>query len=131
MAEFSKLAKDLILLDGKVDADEVKLLKKHLYADGKIDQSEVDFVIELVAAVKKKGALSEDFQKFFLKVLTDRFLADGKLDAAETATIKKKVVGTVSDELVKKFLVDLKKKVTSPSADFEKLYSAHIPAATK
>ena len=40
MADWRKLAVDLVLADNVIDEAEVKVLKKHLYEDGKIDKNE-------------------------------------------------------------------------------------------
>ena len=86
MADWRKLAVDLVLADNAIDENEVKILKKHLYEDGKIDKKEVEFLVELrnLGQKKVKGqALSPAFEKFFFKAFEDYVLADGQISNAE------------------------------------------------
>lgn len=50
MADWKKLLKDVLLADGKIDADEAALLRKEIMADGKVDDEEKAFLRELKAA---------------------------------------------------------------------------------
>jgi len=113
MAEFRKLALDLIAADGGVDEIEIKLLKKHLYADGKIDRDEVDFLIELRAAVgrKDKEATHPDLDKFALKAITDYLLTEGRKISDEDLAAVKKISNDKKIDVaeVKKFFAKLKK----------------------
>jgi uncharacterized tellurite resistance protein B-like protein len=128
MADFRKLAIDLVAADGQVDEAEIKFLKKALYADGKIDDAEIAFLIELKAAVvkKTKETGTPAFDKFFLKALTDNILADGTISAEEAATIKKYVVGDkkIDPGEVKKFLAKLKKDAKMVDPAFDALLAA-------
>ena len=55
MADYRKLAIQLIAADGKIDENEIKLLRKALFADGKITHEEVTFVGELRSALIRKA----------------------------------------------------------------------------
>ena len=72
----AELKKDL-LVDGKIDAEEVDKLRKVLYADGKIDQEEADFVFELNNAVSGKEN-DPAWNQFFVQVVSDYLLNDEK-----------------------------------------------------
>jgi len=117
MAEFRKLALDLIVADGNVDEAEVKLLKKHLYADGKIDKDEVDFLTDLRAAVgrKDKEATHPNLDKFVLKAVTDFLLAEETKIGDDAVALVKKLAGDKKIEVaeMKKFLAKLKKEKAS------------------
>jgi uncharacterized tellurite resistance protein B-like protein len=120
MADWKNLVIKLVLQDGVIDDNEVKVLKKELYADGVIDKKEVDFLIELKNTAKKP---SPGFSKFFFKAIEDNVLKDGKIDTAEAKWLKKLLYadGKIDDE-EKKFLQALKKKAKEVSPAFTALY---------
>lgn len=125
MADYRKLAIQLIAADGKIDGSEIKQLKKSLYADGKISHEEVTFLAELRAAlVKKAKKTSAKFDSFYLKALAESFLGDGVISAHEVTMIGKFVVEdkSIKNGAKKKFLDGLKTKATMLAPDFEKLY---------
>jgi len=126
MADWRKLAKEVLLADDVIDEAEVKILKKELYADKQIDKKEVEFLIELRndAQKKAKGApLSPAFENFFFKAIQDNVMGDGVIDDKEVNWLRKMLFadGTI-DAAEKKFLQKLKKAATTPSAKFDKLY---------
>lgn len=125
MADYRKLAIQLIAADGKIDGSEIKLLKKALYDDGKISHEEVTFLAELRAAlVKKAKKTSAKFDSFYLKALAESFLGDGVISANEVTMIGKFVVeeNSIKNGAKKKFLDGLKAKATTIAPDFDKLY---------
>ncbi len=130
MADFRKLALDLIAADGKIDESEIKILKKSLYADGKIQDDEIAFLIDVKTAVlrKTKDSPTVEFDKFFLKALTDNILTDKVISAQEAGTIKKHVVGDKKLDVqeIKKFLMKLKKDATTTDPEFDKVYDAFM-----
>jgi uncharacterized tellurite resistance protein B-like protein len=126
MADWRKLAKQLVLADGKIDDAEVKILKKELYADGVIDKKEVDFLIELRNAAKQP---SPAFTRLFFKAIEDNVLKDGKIDAAEVRWLKKMLYADGKiDADEKKFLKDLKKKATRAHSSFDTLCNECLAA---
>ena len=46
MADWKKLAKELILADGYIERKETEIVKKSLLADGVISKSEAEFLVE-------------------------------------------------------------------------------------
>ena len=126
MADWRKLAVDLVLADNVIDDNEVKILRKHLYEDGKIDKKEVGFLVELrnLAQKKAKGApLSPGFERFFFKAIEDNVLADGSISSSEAKWLRDMLFADNKiDEGEKKFLTSLKKKATSTSKAFDALY---------
>ena len=127
MADWRKLSLALTLADGKIDDAEVKILRKELYADGKVDSEEVGFLIELRNQAQKKAKgkkMNANFEKLFFKALEANVLADGSIDAAEAALLRKVVFADKKiDANEKKFLSRLKKAARSVSAEFDKLCS--------
>ncbi len=121
MADWRNLAKKLVLADGVITDEEVKVLRKELYADGVIDKKEVDFLIELRNAAKQA---SPAFTRFFFKAIEDNVLKDGQIDAAEVRWLKKMLYADGEiDADEKKFLKDLKRKASKAHASFDALYS--------
>ena len=124
MADFRKLAIDLVAADGKVDREEIKVLKKSLYADNKISASEVEFLADLRAAVAKKGKRKSTsaMDKFFLRALEDHILHDSVVTPEEVGLIEKHVL---SDKKLakgaKKLAKNLKKKATTVAPELETL----------
>src|SRR5262249_10837053 len=82
MADFRKLSMSLILADGLISDEEIKVLKKELYADGKIDRKEVEYLVELRNAAHKKAKVKKaevnpKFEKMFFQAIEDNVLDNG------------------------------------------------------
>jgi uncharacterized tellurite resistance protein B-like protein len=126
MADWRKLAVDVLLADGVIDDNEVKILRKHLYEDGKIDKKEVEFLVDLRNQAQKKlkgGPLSPGFEKFFFKAVEDYILEDGEISTAEANWLQKMLWADGKiDDGEKKFLTGLKKKATNDNKTFNNLY---------
>lgn len=125
MADYRKLAIQLIAADGKVNGSEIKLLKKALYEDGKVSHEEVTFLADVRAAVLKKAKrASAKFDAFYLKTLAESFLDNGVVSADEVVMINKFVISdkSIKNGAKKKFLDGLKSKATMLAPDFDKLY---------
>jgi len=118
--DWRNLAKKMILADGVVDENEVKVLRKFLYADGVIDKKEVEFLIELRNEAKTP---SPAFNRFFFKAIEDNVLTDGVIDAAEARWLRKMLYADGKiDADEKKFLKSLKSKATKTNPQFDALY---------
>ena len=125
MADYRKLAIQIIAADGKVDSSELKLLKKALYADGKVSHEEVTFLADLRAALLKKAKkASSKFDAFYLKALAESFLGNGVISDDEVVMIGKFVMDdkSIKNSAKTKFLDGLKQKATMLAPDFDKLY---------
>ena len=128
MADFRKLALDLILADGKIGDDEVKVLQKELWADGKIVVKEVEFLIELRNAAQKKAkakktTVNPKFENLFFKAIEQNVLRDGRISGREAKWLRKMLFADNKiDDNEKKFLHRIKKAATQTSPDFDKLY---------
>jgi hypothetical protein len=125
MADYRKLAIQVIAADGKIDSSEFKLLKKAIYADGKVTHEEVNFLADLRAAILKKAKkASSKFDSFYLKALAESFLDNGVISGDEVVMIGKFVIEdkSIKNGAKKKFLDGLKNKATMLAPDFDKLY---------
>jgi hypothetical protein len=129
MAEWRKLSLQLVLADGIIDDEEVKILKKELWADGVITMDEVKFLIELRNLAQKKAKAKQvevnpKFEKLFFDAVEKNVLKDGKIDAAEAKWLRSMLFADkIIDANEKKFLARLKKGAKSTSREFEALYA--------
>jgi hypothetical protein len=128
MADWRKVAMAAILADGKIDDAEVKVLKKELYADKKIDQDEVRFLIDLRTVAQKKAKakkeqLTDVFEKFFFKAISDNVLKDGKIDATEARWLREALFADGKiDAGEMKFMTNLNKQAKEKSPEFVTLF---------
>src|SRR5437660_5857730 len=108
-----------ILANGKVEGHEVELLRRELYADGKIDRREADNLVELHKRIQR---ISPGFEDFFYQAIKDHILADGSIDAEETAWLRQMLLdeGKMGDRQ-KRFLHQLKGEARQVSPDFQAL----------
>jgi hypothetical protein len=129
MADWRNTSMALILADGIIGDDEIKVLRKELLADGKIDQDEVTFLVELRNSAQKKAKakkveVNPKFEKFFGDAVKNYVLADGKIDDSEADWLRKVIFADKKvDAGEKKLLTDLKKTAKSVSPKFDKLYN--------
>jgi uncharacterized tellurite resistance protein B-like protein len=134
MADWRKVAMSALLADGKVDANEVKVLRKELWADGKIDKDEVKFLIDLRNAAQKKAKAKKQkllagFESLFFKAIESNVLKDGKISASEASWLRDMLFADKKiDSNEKKFLAKIKKSATSTSPEFDKLYEECMAA---
>jgi hypothetical protein len=128
MADFRKLALDLILADGKIGDDEVKVLQKELWADGRIVVKEVEFLIELRNAAQKKAkakktTVNPKFENLFFKAIEENVLRDGRISGREVKWLRKMLFADNKiDDNEKKLLHKIKKAAGAGNKEFEKLY---------
>ena len=124
--DFRKLAVQLCLAAGKIDATEVKIIKKALYEDGKIQQKEAEFLIELRGLAQKKAkgrALKPAFENFFFKAIKDSVLDNGYISAKEATLLRKAIYADGKVEASdKKFMKRLKNAARKTSPQFDRLY---------
>ncbi|MDB5312932.1 MAG: hypothetical protein JWO38_7134 [Gemmataceae bacterium] len=126
MADWKKLAKDLILADGYIERKETEIIKKELLADGVISKSEAEFLIDLRKSAPKAVA---EFHLFVFEVVKRAILADGDISAAEAAWLQKFILADgMVDDMEKQFLRDLKAAAKSTSSEFDVLYKKYAGA---
>ena len=127
MADYRKLAAELCLADGKIDAAEVKIIKKALYEDGQIQAEEAEFLVDLRSLAHKKAKgkkLSAAFENFFFKALEDSVLDNGYISPTEATLLRRAVFedGTIEPS-EKKFIHRLKSVAQRTSPQFDRLYA--------
>ena len=119
MLKLRQVEKD-ILATGKVDGPELERLRRELYTHDKIERPEADFLIELHKRVQH---LSPAFEQFFYQAIKDYILVHGRIDAEETAWLRRMIFadGQIDDE-ERKFLHELKGEAKQVSREFESLF---------
>ena len=126
MPDYRKLAMAAILADGTVDAAEISLLKKHLKGeDGKIDADGVQFLVELRTKLKKsESGASEEFDKYFYKVVGDNVMQEGAVNQTGAEFLRTNLFASKKvDDADYAFLSSMNKKAKTKHADFDKLYN--------
>lgn len=120
MADWRKVARAFALADGKIDTSEVGILRKELFADGQIDTDELEFLVDLRNTTKGNA---REFTELFIEAVKANMLADGSLDAAEAAWLKKAIFadGSVDDD-EKRLMKELKAGAKKTSPEFDALY---------
>jgi hypothetical protein len=109
-----------ILATGRVDSDALEVLRQELRADGKIARREADFLVELHKRVQH---LTPAFEHFFYQAIKDHILADGRIDAEETAWLRQMLFADARiDDRERKLLHELKGEAKQVSREFEALF---------
>jgi hypothetical protein len=110
-----------ILKNGRVDGPELAALRRQLYAGGKIERREADFLVELHKRVQH---MTPEFEQFFYQAIKDHILAHGRIDAEESAWLRRMLFadGKIKDE-ERQFLHELKGESKQVSREFEKLFA--------
>jgi hypothetical protein len=119
MADWQKLAKELLLADGTIDRREVDLMRKELFADGQIDDIELEFLLELK---KSAASVAPTFRQLVLDAIKNNVLADGVITAQEASWLRRWIIseGQV-DDAMKKFLQELKAGAKQATKEFDAL----------
>jgi hypothetical protein len=128
--DWRDVAMKALLADGKVDEPEVALLKKALKSsEGTWFQEGVVFLRDLRAAYTKKAKakkedLSEAFENFFFKVVTENVLKDGEISDHEAKWLTETLFADGKiDDREWKFLQELNKKAKTKANAFITLYA--------
>ncbi len=110
-----------ILADGRVRSQELEALRRQLYAGTRIERREADFLVELYKRVQHR---TPAFEKFFYQAIKDHLLADGRIDAEQTAWLRQMIFndGTFHDE-GRKLLHELKGEAGQVSPEFDALFT--------
>jgi hypothetical protein len=109
-----------ILAKSKVNGAELEALRQEIYGNGKIDRPKADFLAELHKRVQH---MTPAFNQFFYQAIKDHILADGKIDAEETAWLRQLLFadGKIDDE-ERKFLHELKGEAKQTGPEFLALF---------
>lgn len=109
-----------ILANGRVDGPELEMLRRSLYVGGKIERPAADFLVELHKRVQHR---TPAFERLFYQAIKDHILAHGRIDAEETAWLRRLLFadGKFEDE-ERKFMHELKGEANQVCPDFEALF---------
>ncbi len=126
MADWKKLAKKALLLDGRIDLKETAVLREEIFADAKVDKSELEF---LFALRKEADSTVQAFNDLFFKAVKDHMLADGSISATEARWLRKMIFadGTI-DEDEKQLMQTLKLEARDVAPEFQTLYEECMKA---
>jgi uncharacterized membrane protein YebE (DUF533 family) len=131
MADFRKLAIAALMADGKIDDTEVKVLQKGLKGeDGAYTGEGLTFLIDVRELAQKKAksagaTLTDSFEKFFFKVMTDVVLKDGHVSEREVKFLKEHLLADGKiDDGEWKFLEAVNKKAKSKHASWDAMFTA-------
>jgi hypothetical protein len=126
MAEWKKVAKRALLLDGRIDLKETAVIREEIFADGRVDKSELEFLFSLR---KEAESCVEAFNELFFTAVKKHMLADGAISAAEARWLRRMIFadGTI-DENEKKLMQDLKSGARDLSPEFNTLYEECMKA---
>ena len=110
-----------ILATGKPDGHHLEQLRGEVYDGGKVDRRGADFLVELHKRVQHR---TPAFEHFFYQAIKDHILAHGRIDAEESAWLRRMLFadGTIDDE-ERKFLHELKGEAKQISPEFEALFA--------
>jgi uncharacterized tellurite resistance protein B-like protein len=119
MADWKKLAKRVVLADGRIDAHEAHLIKNVILAEKKVGDEEVDFLIDLRDHATE---ISPEFNTFFFETLERKLLVHKKIDGAMVRQLRKIIMGDGKvDQDEKRFLQSLASKAKKSTPSFQKL----------
>ena len=109
-----------ILATGKVDHHELEVLRQALFTAGKMARREADFLVGLHKRVQHR---TPAFDHFFYQSIKSHILAHGRIDAEETAWLRRMLFedGKIDDQ-ERKFLHELKGEARQFSPEFEALF---------
>jgi stearoyl-CoA desaturase (delta-9 desaturase) len=109
-----------ILANGRVDGPELENLRQQMYAGGRIERREADFLVKLHKRVQH---LTPAFEQFFYQAIKGHILAQGRIDAEETAWLRRMLFadGKIDDQ-ERKLLHELKGEARQVSPEFDRLF---------
>lgn len=120
MADWRKLAKQILLADGQIDVREVGVVRRELFADGKIDEHELEFLWELKREAK---AVAPAFTQLVFMALKNNIMADGIISPNEVVWLRRWLLADGKiDADEKKFLQELKSGAKQVCKEFETFY---------
>src|SRR5262245_29272363 len=126
MADWKKLARRALLLDGRIDLKETALVREEVFSDDRVDKSELEF---LFALRKEAESCVQAFSDLFFSAVKKHMLSDGSISAAEAKWLRKMIFQDESiDEEEKKLMQDLKAGARDVSPEFQKLFDECMQA---
>ncbi len=119
MSKLRRIEQD-ILAAGKVDGPDMARLRWEMYGQDTIGRPEADFLVELHERLQHR---TPAFEQFFYQAIKDHILADGWIDAEQTAWLRRMLFadGKIKDE-ERKLLDELKGEARHVSREFEALF---------
>lgn len=120
MADWQRLTKDLLLIDGRLDDRETNLVRQLFFAGKQIDDNELEFLLAL-----KKGAtvVAPSFNQLMIDSVRQHILQDGAISPMKADWLRRWIVadGAVHPP-EKKLLQEIKAGVKKSCPEFDALY---------
>jgi hypothetical protein len=109
-----------IMATGKVNKAELEILRQELYSRGGIDRQGADFLVELHKRVQH---VTPAFEHFFYQAVKDHILAHGRINAEESAWLRRMLFadGKIDDQ-ERKLLHELKGEAQEIGPEFVALF---------
>ena len=120
MADWRKMAKQILLADGTIDDRETVAIRKELFADNSIDDVELEFLFELRSAAR---GVKASFNQLLIDALKNCLVADGAFKPGAISQLRRVMLADGKIDGGKKvFLQHLRAALKQPPADFEAFY---------
>lgn len=117
MADWRKMAKQILLADGTIDEREVAALRKEFFADNSIDDIELEFLFDLRNTAK---GVKASFNVLLIDALKNCMLVNGTLKPGGVSTLRHLMVSNGQlDAGEKVFVQHLRAALKQPSPDLD------------
>ncbi len=126
MADWKKVARRALLLDGRIDLKETAVIREEIFADDRVDKSELEFLFSLR---RDAESVVQAFSDLFFAAVKKHMLEDGSISTAEAKWLRKMIFadGTVDDD-EKKLMQELKAGARDTAPEFQKLFDEIMKA---
>jgi hypothetical protein len=120
MADWRKMARQILLADGTIDDREVAALRKEFFADGKIDETELEFLLDLRNSAK---GVKASFNVLVVEAIKNCLLDKGVLKPGAVSLLRHWIYADGKVDAGEKiFLQQLRAAAKQVPPDFETLY---------
>lgn len=120
MADWRKVALGSLLVDGKIDKREIKILEHELLADERVTRDEADFLIDLRNRAK---SVSPAFLTLFFDAIKQCVLYDHTVSDTEAKWLRKMIYADdVVDDGERQLVIDLMAEAEKVGAGFQALH---------
>lgn len=128
MSQFHQVV-GAVLADGKINDQKAALVGEFIHADGRLDADDVKLLVELYCNADER---SEAFDKLFFSVLEGVFLSDGQIQPSEEYYLLKLLYSDHEiTETEREFLRQLRKQMPQRSASFERLFDTAMNSPSR
>ncbi len=128
MSQFHQIV-GAVLADGQIGDEETARIRETLAEDGKLDADDVKLLVELYCQADTRTA---EFDRLFFSVLEGVFLSDGQIQPSEEYYLLKLIYSDREiTEPEREFLRRLRKQMPERSESFERLFDTAMNSPSK